>query len=496
MKFLAALSYATLAGVAAAMATDPNSPGVRYHLRARDSASGTVVQELDNSIYLYYANITVGTPAQNLRLQIDTGSSDVWVQTGENEVCQESDDPCGVSGVFEPDESSSYTQVATTFSISYGDSSYARGDYAYETFGIGGVEVTNLTIGVATEGNATEGIMGIGYASNEAIVSQSSGSKEYNNLPVLLYKQGLTNSVSYSLWLNDLDSSTGSVLFGGVDSSKYSGELVTLSIDTYVGESEPSEFYVTLQSLAVTDTSGTEQSLGTVDQSVLLDSGTSFIYLPQTVVENVASSTQSEYSSELGYYINYCSIRDYNGTLDFVFDGVTIKVSFSELFFPATSTTGETLTFTNGQEVCLLTMLSSEDVGANILGDTFLRSAYVVFDLDSNTVSLAQTIFNATDSSVVAISSSIPSASSVSASATVHASGSKTGDLTGATQTGDSSSTALDSSSTSDSSSSTSASSTSTANLAFGGSVVAYESSIKAVFSIICAFALAGLGLF
>ena len=52
----------------------------------------------------------------------------------------------------------------------------------------------------------------------------------------------------------------------------------------------------------------------------------------------------------------------------------------------------------------------------SVLGDTFLRSAYVVYDLANNEISLAQTNFDSKSSHVVEISSgtgSVPDATSV-----------------------------------------------------------------------------------
>jgi len=51
-----------------------------------------------------------------------------------------------------------------------------------------------------------------------------------------------------------------------------------------------------------------------------------------------------------------------------------------------------------------------------VLGDTFLRSAYVVYDLSNNEISLAQTNFNATKSNVMEIqsgSAGVPNATGV-----------------------------------------------------------------------------------
>lgn len=50
---------------------------------------GTVTESLGNAQHfgLYYANITAGTPPQELSLQIDTGSSDVWLPSSTAQLC-------------------------------------------------------------------------------------------------------------------------------------------------------------------------------------------------------------------------------------------------------------------------------------------------------------------------------------------------------------------------------------------------------------------------
>jgi hypothetical protein len=50
---------------------------------------GTVTESLGNAqqFGLYYANVTAGTPAQALSLQIDTGSSDVWLPSSDAQLC-------------------------------------------------------------------------------------------------------------------------------------------------------------------------------------------------------------------------------------------------------------------------------------------------------------------------------------------------------------------------------------------------------------------------
>jgi hypothetical protein len=54
--------------------------------RADSVLAGLTNDEVEG---LYFANVTVGTPGQTLGLQIDTGSSDVWVPSSTARFCEE-----------------------------------------------------------------------------------------------------------------------------------------------------------------------------------------------------------------------------------------------------------------------------------------------------------------------------------------------------------------------------------------------------------------------
>lgn len=80
------------------------------------------------------------------------------------------------------------------------------GDYFSDNFAIGDVVVKGMTLAVATEvKDATTGVMGIGFDSNESIVGN--GGTPYKNLVDMMFEQGLINSRTYSLWLNDVGKS-------------------------------------------------------------------------------------------------------------------------------------------------------------------------------------------------------------------------------------------------------------------------------------------------
>lgn len=122
-------------------------------------------------------------------------------------------------------------------------------------------------------------------------------------------------------------------------------------------------------------------------------------------------------SVELGAVVVPCALATKNGTLNYGFGGSggpTIAVQVSQLVLPLTMPNGRNPTYSNGAAACQLGIQPAGNLPV-LFGDTFLRSAYVVYDLDNNRVALAQTDFNATGSNVVAFESggaAIPSATS------------------------------------------------------------------------------------
>lgn len=105
-----------------------------------------------------------------------------------------------------PDQSTSFVVVGEgDFNISYVDGSSSIGDYFTDVFEIGGATLRNMTMGLGLETDISYGLVGVGYAVNEAIVGTTKSlSSVYPNLPVNMVDEGLINTVAYSLWLNDL----------------------------------------------------------------------------------------------------------------------------------------------------------------------------------------------------------------------------------------------------------------------------------------------------
>ncbi|CAG8937395.1 unnamed protein product [Penicillium salamii] len=379
---------------------------------ARDQARrkrSTISQTLDNEETLYFCNITLGTPEQSFRLVIDTGSSDLWTNTPNSTFCENKENGCSVSGTYDATASSSYSFVNSDFNITYADGTGAAGDYVTDTLTIGGTTIKNFQFGIGFTSASAEGVLGIGYTSNEVQVG-ANGDSAYANLPKSMVNKGLIQSNAYSLWLNDLDANTGSILFGGVNTKKYHGTLQTVPIQK-VGN-QYAEFIIALTGIALGNSSGTHSySSSAIPAGVLLDSGSSLTYLPDAIVNDIYNDLGVTYESQSGIGYVECSLASKDVNISYTFSSPTIDVGLNELIIDV----GD-LYFRNGKKACVFGIVPAGG-STSVLGDTFLRSAYVVYDLANNEISLANTNFNTTENDVSEIGTgtdSVPGATAVS----------------------------------------------------------------------------------
>ena len=112
---------------------------------------------------------------------------------------------------------------------------------------------------------------------------------------------------------------------------------------------------------------------------VLIDSGTTVTYLPQALVEAIVNDypQTATLNQADGLYHVPCDALE--GTIDFHFGGKTVKVPFSEFIWHGKP------------DDCALGILPVFAPNGNILGDSFLHAAYVVFDQDNQEIWVDQT---------------------------------------------------------------------------------------------------------
>ncbi|KAH8769539.1 aspartic peptidase domain-containing protein [Hyaloscypha finlandica] len=425
---IAALSSCAFAAVSMNIVKDRDqTPKFRRRgLLPRASITETLANNATGGDYI--ATAKVGTPAQTVTFLIDTGSSDVWMLAASSDLCTTpslQSQTGGCSSTFNEKKSTTYKLAAEgAFDITYVDNTGAKGDYINDTFSIGGATIKALEMGLAYTTTSSTGVMGIGYSLNEA--SDDPRTQEvpfvYPSIIETMVSQGLINTKAYSLYLDDLEASSGSIIFGGVDTQKFEGTLTQLPIvglDLQNGSSVYSDFGVTMSAMGITGKTLTNSTYADV---AILDSGTTLTYVAPDLMALIVTALGGvdDTAQTQNIYVN-CDLRNTAAmTFDFAFGGATIRVPASEMILDLKGTFAipeidlPSLPF---KSVCALGIQGGE--APYLLGDTFLRSAYVVYDLKNNLIGIAQTNFGSTKTNVVelqASATSIPNLSGVTGS--------------------------------------------------------------------------------
>jgi len=320
------------------------------------------------------------------------------------------------------------------------DQSGANGDYISDNLNIGGATINALEMGLAYNATLGTGLVGIGYSLNEASNSpQNISPFSYPSILDTMVSQGLISRKAYSLYLNDLESATGSIIFGGLDADKYHGNLLQMPVvPTRLrnGSQVYAELGVALTSFGITGQKGNTVNLTSNSyrgEVVVLDSGTTITYLPDSIVAQIYQETGAVDDTEgSGMVYIDCNIKKNSPALAFNYGfggatGLSIAIPIDEVVFDLQDLFADpnaTIPSLPFASPCAFGIWSGGDTGPFILGDTFLRSAYVVYDLENNEIAIAQTNFNSSSSSVVEFQASetgIPKVSGLASSVDVTA---------------------------------------------------------------------------
>ncbi|KAI0487052.1 aspartic peptidase domain-containing protein [Xylaria cf. heliscus] len=321
----------------------------------------------------YLAELAIGTGTgggqQVIDVLIDTGSFELWV----NPNCSASNVPdfCKAFGHYDPTLSLTSQKINSSgFSIKYG-SGQVQGPYYKDDIYISGAKVQSQQFGVANSSDLVWfGIMGLGHG-------QGNGFINYPLVIDSLAAQGFTNTKLFSMNLGRQISPgaviTGEMAFGGVDTNSYAGMLKKVPTD-------PSDqhYKIALNSLAHR-APGANSSTPFADSNLplplIVDSGTTLSLLPESLVSKLAAQFPGAKPDGAGGYRVPCAYQNQTGTVDFEFlsanGTATINVAYSDFIW------------NNGGD-CFLGAWFSNDIGTFILGDSFLRGAYVAFDQTNN----------------------------------------------------------------------------------------------------------------
>ena len=309
-----------------------------------------------------FSTISLGTPPQDFKVVMDTGSSNLWVPGSE---CGSI--ACYLHSKYDSSSSSTFKKNGSEFAIRYGSGSVS-GYISQDILTIGDMKVKKQDFGEATEEPGLafafgrfDGILGLGYDT----ISVNHITPPFYNM----INQGLVDEPVFAFYLGNTNAGEESVAtFGGVDKSHYTGKMVKIPLR------RKAYWEVNLDSITFGKESADFESTG-----VILDTGTSLIALPSTIAELLNKLIGAKKGFN-GQYTIECEKRDSLPDMSFELSGYNFSITSYDYILEV-------------QNSCISAFMGldfPEPVGPlAILGDAFLRKWYSVYDLGNNAVGLA-----------------------------------------------------------------------------------------------------------
>ncbi|KAI1110336.1 eukaryotic aspartyl protease [Nemania sp. NC0429] len=299
---------------------------------------GEITAEDTQNDLLYLCKVSIGTPAQSLMLDFDTGSADLW-------------------------------------KIEYGDGSSASGDCGTDTLSLGGLEVKKQTVETAKKmsdqfvSNTGDGLLGLAFSTINTVQDGDEADPQATPVENLIKQDAipkeaaLFTSALYSS--RDGDTSKSFYTFGFIDQDlvNQSGEeIFWVEIDNTDG----------FWSFSSESASVNGESIPTSSNTAIADTGTTLALMSDEVVDALyAQIPDATYDwSNQGYIFPITTTVD---------DLPEFKVAVGEKEFLIQK---EDLAFapTDDGKSWYGGVQSRGLLPFDILGDTFLKSVYAIWD--------------------------------------------------------------------------------------------------------------------
>lgn len=296
------------------------------------------------------------------------------------------------------------------FKAAFADESGASGFFIKDDITIEGIHVKKQIMGLATETTNSIGLIGLGLDPAESTNSLSN--VRYTSFLDNLVKQDIIDTRLFSMFMNNTGAETGTILFGGVDTERYYDNLAKLPLVLLQGDlpNEPSLWAVNLTSVTARGIDGFPPIQNTIG---ILDSGTTTMELPEPNFKAIAKflgGIQVPNSTVDNLWVD-CARNDTNASLTVQFGAKTIYMPIANGIRPSDMSDEDNKAFRktlgpkadSWKRACPMDYSLPATPGNLLLGDTFLRSAYVVHDVENRVVGIAQANLKSTKSNVIEI---------------------------------------------------------------------------------------------
>ncbi|KAF2091885.1 acid protease [Saccharata proteae CBS 121410] len=351
---------------------------VKHHVLQKRDAQGTdsgevPAEDIQNDSE-YLCPVDIGTPAQTLKLDFDTGSADLWCWSTELPASIQSEGQKADHAIFDPSKSSTFKKLdSATWQIQYGDSSSASGDVGTDNLTLGGLTIKDQAIELAKElstefvQGAGDGLLGLAWGSINTVQPTPVATPVENMIAQDDIPKDAELFTAYlGSWRDSAEADKGESFytFGYIDQDviKAAGEEPTYTpVDNSNGFWQFDSTSATVNGKTITRSGNT----------AIADTGTTLALVDDSTVEAIyAAIPGSKYdNTQQGYVFPTSTTADQLPTVTFAVGDKQFAVQKEDLAFADA-----------GNDMVYGGIQSRGDMTFDILGDTFLKGIYAIFD--------------------------------------------------------------------------------------------------------------------
>lgn len=345
------------------------------------TSNGTTGLDIQANDVAYFSTIQIGTPPQDFKVIMDTGSSDFWVQATKCVIIEapgeETNTACSAQHqTLGTGTSSSFVDSGTAFDVTYG-SGAVEGTKVTDNVVLAGLTLTAHSFGVASgmtddfgsDSTPTDGLLGLAQKG----LSQQGVDTPVESLAAAGTIAAAITSFKISRLSDDLND--GEITLGGLDTTKFDpATLVTSPNVNTEGFWEVALDKVTVDG---TDT-------GFTGRTAITDSGTTLLVIPPADAAALHALIPGSASDGQGGFTIPCTTT---AVVSFTVGGQAFDINPKDIaFLPVDQNdlTGD----------CQSGITAGEIGGPDewLVGDVFLKNCYTSLDEGKNTVSLAKLV--------------------------------------------------------------------------------------------------------
>ncbi|KAI9824639.1 MAG: hypothetical protein M1819_000840 [Sarea resinae] len=337
---------------------------------ASGSTTGEVSAEDVQNDSEYLVPVSIGTPAQTFNLDFDTGSADLWVWS--TELPSSVTSSASGHNIYNPSKSSTYKKVsADSWKISYGDGSSASGTVGTDNVTIGGLTIKNQAIELANtlstefQQGAGDGLLGLAWGSintvspkpvQTPVENMISQSDIPSNQELFTAKLGSYHDAS------DPDKGASFYTFGFIDKDTVGSQTVSYTpVDNSQG----------FWQFASASASVNGKTITRANNTAIADTGTTLALVDDSTCQAIYDAIPgASYDSTQQGWVFPTSV-----TVDQL---PVVQFAVGDKLFTLQK---EDLAFADGGSGKVYGGVQSRgSMTFDILGDTFLKSIYAIFD--------------------------------------------------------------------------------------------------------------------